>query len=45
MTHEVKRLLDRYRLLGVGPEMDLVRSLYRCLVLEERLTRKDPPAK
>lgn len=42
MTQELKRLLERYRLFGNGPELDLARALYRCLRLEERLDKKDP---
>jgi hypothetical protein len=40
MTQEVKKLLEHYRSLGAGPELDLFRSLYRCLMLEERLAQK-----
>jgi hypothetical protein len=42
MTQDMKRLLDHYRRVG-GAELDLFRSLYRCLVLEERARKNRDP--
>ncbi|HVY60670.1 MAG TPA: hypothetical protein VHF22_03410 [Planctomycetota bacterium] len=37
----MKRLLERYRSLGAAPELELFETLYRCLLLDEKLKTGD----
>lgn len=42
-SERIQKLIDRYRALGAGPELELARMLYRCIRLDDRMKSAVPP--